>query len=291
MDSACTYSALVECDSEVVEENHKLLVSDSCSKHCESIARWQNYWCDFGHTQPCSKIVIPSLFQWRMLFLKMLGYIEYWGCISCRRCDTSKIKTINLTIWYYTCQSQVGIVANSLVVQQLCVTSGCTPPTHPWDSTYRITGSDSSWEQGVHAWRGFINRIIPVSRCLCGMLLTVAQLYLDAAVVCREPVVLHWDRSGINLSIYDCQHIMHELVTPTLEYVICWLNVSLTWVIQYVAVPIQGAWRCWYALQLRLDDSPMVPDPLTFTWVVVFFLECVAWQQVFIIIALPLSTI
>ena len=30
----------------------------------------------------------------------------------------------------------------------------------------------------------------------------VAQLYLGAAVACREPVVPHWDRSGINLSIY-----------------------------------------------------------------------------------------
>ena len=28
---------------------------------------------------------------------------------------------------------------------------------------------------------------------------SVAQLYLDATVVCREPVVPHWDRSGIHL--------------------------------------------------------------------------------------------
>ena len=31
---------------------------------------------------------------------------------------------------------------------------------------------------------------------------SVAQLYLDATLLCREPVVPHWDRSGINLSIY-----------------------------------------------------------------------------------------
>ena len=31
---------------------------------------------------------------------------------------------------------------------------------------------------------------------------SIAQLYLDATVVYQEPVVPHWDRSGINLSIY-----------------------------------------------------------------------------------------
>jgi len=36
----------------------------------------------------------------------------------------------------------------------------------------------------------------------------VAQLYLDATVVYREPVVPHWDRSGIYLSIY------HALIEP-----------------------------------------------------------------------------
>ena len=31
------------------------------------------------------------------------------------------------------------------------------------------------------------------------MVYSVAQLYLGATVVCRKPVVPHWDRSGIHL--------------------------------------------------------------------------------------------
>ena len=32
-----------------------------------------------------------------------------------------------------------------------------------------------------------------------GVVYSVAQLYLGATVVCRKPVVPHWDRSGIHL--------------------------------------------------------------------------------------------
>lgn len=36
------------------------------------------------------------------------------------------------------------------------------------------------------------------------MVCSVAQLYLGATVVCRKPVVPHWDRSGIHL-LYSTQ--------------------------------------------------------------------------------------
>ena len=36
--------ALVECDSEAIEENHhELLVSDSCGENHGSVVQWQNY--------------------------------------------------------------------------------------------------------------------------------------------------------------------------------------------------------------------------------------------------------
>ena len=51
---------------------------------------------------------------------------------------------------------------------------------------------------GLNTCNTYLLNIIHSGSVVC----SVAQLYLDAAVVCREPVVPHWDRRGINLSIY-----------------------------------------------------------------------------------------
>ena len=44
-----------------------------------------------------------------------------------------------------------------------------------------------------------------------GVVYSVAQLYLGATVVCRKPVVPHWDRSAIHL-LYSTL-----LYTPSLQ--------------------------------------------------------------------------
>ena len=53
-----------------------------------------------------------------------------------------------------------------------------------------------------HTGRGWASPGQLADRNSGSVVCSIAQLYLDATLVCREPVVPHWDRSGINLSIY-----------------------------------------------------------------------------------------
>ena len=90
-------------------------------------------------------LVVPSLVPRSMPFLKMLVYIDDASRVGGathqdKQGDYQWYSLITLSKLLLTC----GIVANTSVVHRLCVTGGCTPPPHPWDSMYGIDGSNSS---------------------------------------------------------------------------------------------------------------------------------------------------
>ena len=76
-----------------------------------------------------------------------------------------------------------------------------------WSFKVRVAVVEAMTEDERVKERGQFRAMYQIGTCffpkrLSKFQTSVAQLYLDAALVCREPVVPHWDRSGINLSIY-----------------------------------------------------------------------------------------